>query len=364
MISLLKSVIFETVPMLIPKPIPTNIITGFLGVGKTTAILHLLKQKPANERWAVLVNEFGEVGIDGSLFYGESNSDQGIYIREVPGGCMCCAAGLPMHIALNMLLAHAKPQRLIIEPTGLGHPKEVLDTLRAEHYKNILDLRATVTLVDARKVQIERYTSHDSFNQQLEIADVIVANKADQYQSSDFPELLTYLEKKQWKKTQSVHQAFMGEIQQEWLKSPSSYDRQHHSSHDHQHDSPTSHDHQHDSPTSDVAKPLFSRQPELPPCGFIGISNKGEGYHSQGWIFKPTFIFNREKLSTLLSGINAERVKAVFITDMGVIAYNKADNVLTEIEIDDALDSRIECIAMTSEAFNHLEKEFLYCVNG
>jgi G3E family GTPase len=342
--------------MLIPKPIPTNIITGFLGVGKTTAILHLLKQKPANERWAVLVNEFGEVGIDGSLFYGASKSDQGIYIREVPGGCMCCAAGLPMHIALNMLLAHAKPQRLLIEPTGLGHPKEVLDTLRAKHYRNILDLRATLTLVDARKIQIERYTCHDSFNQQLEIADVIVANKADQYQPSDFSELLTYLEKKSWNKTQSVYQARMGELQQEWLKTPSSYDRQHHSCHDHQH--------QHHSPTPDEAEPLFSLQPELPPCGFVGISNEGEGYHSQGWIFKPTFIFNQEKLSTLLSGINAERVKAVFITDMGVIAYNKADGVLTEIEIDDALDSRIECIAMTSEALNHLEKEFLYCVNG
>ena len=52
------------------KAVPTNIITGFLGVGKTSAILHLLKSKPNNERWAVLVNEFGEIGVDGSLFQG------------------------------------------------------------------------------------------------------------------------------------------------------------------------------------------------------------------------------------------------------------------------------------------------------
>lgn len=60
--------------------VPTNIITGFLGVGKTTAILHLLATKPAHEKWAVLVNEFGEIGIDGAIM-----SEQGAMIKEVPG---------------------------------------------------------------------------------------------------------------------------------------------------------------------------------------------------------------------------------------------------------------------------------------
>ena len=75
--------------------VPTNIITGFLGAGKTSAILHLLKTKPVHERWAVLVNEFGEIGVDGSLFEGLYGEQQSVFIREVPGGCMCCAAGLP-----------------------------------------------------------------------------------------------------------------------------------------------------------------------------------------------------------------------------------------------------------------------------
>ena len=93
--------------------IPTNIITGFLGVGKTSAILNLMKNKPVNERWAVLVNEFGEIGVDGSLIQGNQTTQQ-VFIREVPGGCMCCAAGLPMQIALNQLLTEAKPDRLLI----------------------------------------------------------------------------------------------------------------------------------------------------------------------------------------------------------------------------------------------------------
>ena len=98
--------------------------------------------------WAILVNEFGEVGIDGGLL--ETNHAEEVYIREVPGGCMCCTAGLPMLMAMNMLLARARPHRLIIEPTGLGHPSEVMNVLSSEHYRDLLDLHATVTLVDAR----------------------------------------------------------------------------------------------------------------------------------------------------------------------------------------------------------------------
>ena len=154
------------------KAVPTNIITGFLGVGKTSAILHLLENKPSTERWAILVNEFGEIGVDGSLFTGQHSEEQGVYIREVPGGCMCCAAGLPMQVALNQLLVRSKPDRLLIEPTGLGHPFEVLETLSSDIYKRVLSLQKTLTLLDARKLSDNRYIQHETFNQQIAIADI------------------------------------------------------------------------------------------------------------------------------------------------------------------------------------------------
>ena len=67
--------------------IVVNLVTGFLGTGKTTTIRHLLHTHPDNERWAVLVNEFGEVGVDGALL-----DDTGVAVQEVAGGCLCCVA--------------------------------------------------------------------------------------------------------------------------------------------------------------------------------------------------------------------------------------------------------------------------------
>ncbi|MFU9136483.1 CobW family GTP-binding protein [Erwinia tasmaniensis] len=82
-----------------------NLITGFLGSGNPP-LQHLLSQKPATEKWAILVNESGEVGIDGALL-----AESGAILKEIPGGCMCCVNGLPMQVGLNMLLKQAQPDR-------------------------------------------------------------------------------------------------------------------------------------------------------------------------------------------------------------------------------------------------------------
>lgn len=334
--------------------IPTNVITGFLGVGKSTAILRLLQQKPDHERWAVLVNEFGEVGIDGSLISGKENETSGVFIREVPGGCMCCAAGLPMQIALNRLLTQAKPHRLLIEPTGLGHPQEVLAVLSAEHYKEVLDLQATITLVDARKIKMPRYTEHAIFNQQLAIADVIVANKSDQYEVEDFPALLEFLEMRFGKdhigfSGKSVFQVSQGKLAIEWLAAPAR---------EHQHEYHHHHNLQADEQSVVDSFPSIT----LPDEGFLCIDNQGEGFFSRGWVFSPEWVFDAAKLYSLLVGVDAERIKGVFVTTQGITAYNKADGVLTEFALDDCLDSRIECISTAPEVFAHLETALFDCV--
>lgn len=321
--------------------VPTNIITGFLGVGKTSAILHLLRNKPSDERWAVLVNEFGEIGIDGSLLQGQHCEDSGIFIREVPGGCMCCAAGLPMQIALNQLLKRARPDRLLIEPTGLGHPKEVLQVLSSAYYRDVLSLRKTLTLVDARKLTDPRYSGHETFNQQIAVADVVIGNKLDLYREEDKANLIAYVKQKGQAHTH-VHFTQNGEIGLSILQGPAAGL------------TPQSH-HHHEGQIKPLAEDMA-----IPECGFIKAENEGEGFRSVGWRFSPEKVFNRHELLSVLTGLQVERMKAVFITDDGVYGYNLTADALTEIELEDCLESRIEIIYDSlCESF---ETQLLACV--
>lgn len=197
--------------VIMTQAIPTNLILGFLGVGKTTAILDLLKSKPEGEVWAVLVNEFGEVGIDGAILQME-----GAFVKEVPGGCMCCVAGLPMQVGLNQLIQKTRPDRLIIEPTGLGHPAQIMKTLTGEHYAKVLALGPVITLVDPRKLKDERVLDNVQFRDQVAAADILVANKTDLCTQ----EQLTYFEC--WAgelepKKAGVFQVCHGQLNPAWL---------------------------------------------------------------------------------------------------------------------------------------------------
>ena len=324
--------------------VPTNVITGFLGVGKTTAILNLLKSKPENERWAVLVNEFGEIGVDGSLFEGQHSQEQGVFIREVPGGCMCCTSGLPMQIALNQLLAKARPDRLLIEPTGLGHPKEVLEVLSSEYYLDALSLHKTLTIVDARKLKQQRYTEHDTFNQQIALADIVVGNKMDLYEQGDKERLADYV-KQQGQAGTDVIFTQHGQVPftvLHGLTSTPSIAVDHHHHHHHHH-----------------PKPLASDEP-IPEKGYLCAINEAEGFYSIGWRFLPSKIFSYQRLFSFLTGLQVERMKAVFITDVGVFGYNLAADALTEIELDDCVESRIEMISQQPN--DGMEEQLLTCV--
>lgn len=153
---------------------PTTVITGALGVGKTTAILRLLAGAPAGERWAVLVNEFGEVGIDGATLHRD-----GLAIREIPGGCICCTAGVALQVALVRLLREERPDRLLIEPTGLAHPASVIDALRRPGLRESVARRATITLVDPRHLDDARFRGSTTWQDQILAADVLAATKTD-----------------------------------------------------------------------------------------------------------------------------------------------------------------------------------------
>jgi G3E family GTPase len=344
--------------MKITKAVPTNIITGFLGVGKTTAILHLLANKPANERWAVLVNEFGEIGIDGGLMAGSQSSEAGIFIREVPGGCMCCVSGLPMQMALNSLLMASKPDRLLIEPTGLGHPQEVIESLRQPHYASVIDLRATLTLIDPRRIGDSRYTRNATFMQQVAVADVLVANKSDQCTDKDFAALDAYLVEQE-SHEKSLYRVSFGEIPFSALSAPSAQA------------APVPR------PSWGLTLPALSKSAvgktesiersdykPLPKGDWLKIKKQADGFTSVGWRFHASILFDRGRLFELFSGLTLQRAKAICITPDGVFGYNFSDNALTEVELDEAQESCIEGIDNDETVFEDFEAGLLACQVG
>lgn len=171
-------------------------MTGFLGAGKTTVINQLLATKPIDERWALLINEFGRIGIDGSLLAISQEGTTGendIAIREVSGGCICCTSQLPLQIAISRLLSEHHPQRLLIEPTGLAHPRELIRQLGAPHWQTALKMQAVITVLSGLQWQKEKYRSHEGFMAHVRDADVLVINRYAQLDDNEKQSLQAWI---------------------------------------------------------------------------------------------------------------------------------------------------------------------------
>lgn len=290
------------------RRIPVNLIVGFLGTGKTTAVLHVLREKPAAEKWAVLVNEFGEIGIDEALLAGS-----GAHIRQVAGGCMCCVGNLPMRVALNNLIAKVQPDRLLIEATGLGHPQAVIDTLCAPPYDELLELRAVLCLVDPRKLREAKYRRHPLFADQLAVADVVVANKVDLCAPEDRIAFDRFVDAMQPAKAARGWVA-NGALRTQWLDEPRGTRRLH---------APAA-----SSPPlpDDEADAAGAGLPDDAP--YLRREQARDGYRSCGWRFAESVRFDARALEEVLRSLDVVRMKGVLNTDAGAVAINAVDGAV------------------------------------
>lgn len=309
--------------------IPTHLILGFLGAGKTTAILDLLQRKPANETWAVLVNEFGEVGIDGALL-----ASRGAVVREVPGGCMCCVAGLPMQMGLNMLIRQARPDRLLIEPTGLGHPAQILQALGGEFYRDVLALQANICLVDPTRLEDPKVLGNVHFQDQVAAGDVLVANKTDLCSAEQLAAFWTWAETLDPPK-RHLAQTHRGRLDPAWLDGSAGVPRFVAA---HAHADRTNHGHKHD-----VLAPY--KTTVLGDRPWQHWANQGDGYYSLGWVIDPETRFVANRLYGLLADPGLARAKGVLHTEQGWLALNAVDGRLDRYPIDSQAANRLELIA-------------------
>lgn len=321
--------------------IPVNIITGFLGTGKTTAIRELLRQRPKNERWAVLINEFGRIGIDGMTIDDSiENKDKTIFpvtVMEIAGGCMCCATQVQMRVTLTQLLRKIRPDRLIIEPSGLGHPSGIIDVLRDEWLSKSIELRATICLVDPRQYLDPLTAGKDIFQDQIMLADVLVANKIDLSDPTQICQFVSDADRLFPPKI-LVKQTCWGKLDLKWLDLDPRPGRTIGSHPVHLPD--TSFDWE------------FDFAP-LAPGESARFTHQHGQYKSCGWIFSPETIFDPFKMQNFIAmlvqsdSINSQRIlraKGVFRTGRDWQLVNCSEGCVDIKPIGYRRDSRVEFI--------------------
>ena len=152
--------------------IKIDIISGFLGAGKTTLIKKLFEAGFENEKVVLIENEFGEIGIDGSFL-----KESGVNIKEINSGCICCSLVGDFKTSMKEVIDTYQPERIIIEPSGVGKLSDIIQAV--EKLELDLKLNIVATVVDGGKCKLYMKNFGEFFNNQVEDADTIVISKVE-----------------------------------------------------------------------------------------------------------------------------------------------------------------------------------------
>ena len=262
--------------------VPVHIVSGFLGAGKTSAIRAQLEAR-TGERIAIIVNDFGEASLDEvALAEGEP-----FRITNIPGACVCCTAPEGFVDALGAVL-EGEPERLIIEPTGLARPQDLVDTIRRSRHGGQLALGPVVVLVDPKRVAGPD-GPEAMLAEQVEAADVLVANRTDLCSAEELDRFDTWTAAL-WPEPLAVHHTTQGRI-----------------------------------PTELFEWPDGGGRPRAESAEAHGHGHSTEGFVARSWWWAPDRIFSGERLRAALDamlrgegGAPLERFKGIYRTREGV----------------------------------------------
>ena len=227
-----------------------DIISGFLGAGKTTLIKKLLKEAFEGEQVVLIENEFGEIGIDGGFL-----KDAGIEIREMNSGCICCSLVGDFGASLKEVVEKYHPDRILIEPSGVGKLSDVVKAVQGVEEDVDIQLNSYTTVVDAKKCKMYMRNFGEFFDNQVQYAGAIIMSRTDivdEKKAMESMELLrsinekaaiitTPIEKLDGKKILEVMEHPVS-LADELLKE----EHEHHHHHDHDDECGCGHDHDHE----------------------------------------------------------------------------------------------------------------------
>lgn len=308
-----------------PAPVNTKIhlISGFLGAGKTTILKGLVAQKPANEKWALIVNEFGDVGIDAAIL-----EEEGMPIAEIFSGCLCCAAGPQLTATVANLLRQEKPDRLLIEASGLAHAASVIDELKTPPLSNAVTIAAVITVVDVRQFTDSNYFRQPLYRDQVNIADVLVGTKGD-LADAEAVDAFNRLAQQWFPPKKCIVEAPCGRVDIAWLE------------------------------TSLTERPHYRPHVTLPDAG---------NWQSAGWVFPSEHFFDAEHLTRFFDSLPQQvngliRAKGIFCVEGSWVCLNWSEGVWGASEVQWCRDNRFEMIAQTIDE-SAVEEKLMNCMEN
>ena len=293
-----------------------DIISGFLGAGKTTLIKKLLKEAFEGEQVVLIENEFGEIGIDGGFL-----KDAGIEIREMNSGCICCSLVGDFGASLKEVVEKYHPDRILIEPSGVGKLSDVIKAVQGVEEDVDIQLNSYTTVVDAKKCKMYMRNFGEFFDNQVQYAGAIIMSRTDivdEKKAMESMELLrsinekaaiitTPIEKLDGKKILEVMEHPVS-LADELLKE----EHEHHHHHDHDDECGCGHDHDHEHHHHDHDDE----------CG-CGHHHDHHHHHADevftSWGRETIKKFTREGLEKMLESLSASEEYGVILRAKGML---------------------------------------------
>lgn len=234
-----------------------DIISGFLGAGKTTLIKKLIKEAFKGEKLVLIENEFGEIGIDGGFL-----KEGGVEITEMNSGCICCSLVGDFGVALKDVLKKYTPDRIIIEPSGVGKLSDVIKAVKNVEKDIEINLNCKTAVVDALKCKMYMKNFGEFFNNQIESATCIILSRSQKVSQEKLEDCVKMLKEHNDKaaivttawddidgskllKAMEQTASLEMELLEEEDICPTCGEHHHHEEHDHEHHHHEEHDHEH-----------------------------------------------------------------------------------------------------------------------
>ncbi len=309
--------------------LPVHIVAGFLGAGKTSALRAQLEAR-RDERIAIIVNDFGEASLDAATL----ESEAPFRITSIPGGCVCCTAPEGFVEALGAVLA-TNPDRVLIEPTGLARPQDLVDTIRRCRHAGAVALGPLVVLVDpAQLAALEQSGEAETLallREQADGADVLVANRVDLC-GDDALARFRALAAACWPEPLAVHETTEGRLPAQALEWPEGEGAR---------------------VSRERTPPAHAHAPHAHPHEHAHAAPSTAGYVARSWRWAPEIVFSHARLSAALgrlvrgeAGASLARFKGIFRTEQGVSRLEIAGGVLHDRRTAFRRDSRADAIAL------------------